>query len=97
MTSLDLTSRAADFDGYVDLGWCLCLWFRLALLLRLAPGVRRKQDRRDDPCDKNELDAKDRFESVWLDSHLLLLSAQGSYPQDDSSHGSARGNWHSRD
>jgi len=81
MTSLDFASRAADFDGYVDLGWCFCLCFRLALLRRLAPGVWREQDRRDDTSDENELDAKKRFESVWLDSHLLLLARKGPTPR----------------
>src|SRR5213080_5358975 len=80
MTSLDFTNRAADFDGRVDLVWCFCLWFRLVLLWRLAPGVRCEQERGDDTSDENELDAKNQFESVWLDSHLLLLARKGPTP-----------------
>ena len=80
MTSLDFTNRAADFDGRVDLVWCFCLWFRLVLLRRLAPGVRCEQERGDDPSDENELDAKNQFESVWLDSHVPLLARKGSTP-----------------
>ena len=78
MTSLDFTNRAADFDGCVDLASCLCLWFRLVLLRRLAPNVRGKQERRDYTGDESALDAKNRFEPLWLDFHLLLLAPKGS-------------------
>ena len=81
MTSLDFTNRAADFDGCVDLVWCFCLWFGLVLLRRLAPNVRCGQERRDDTNDESERDAKNRFESLWLDSHLLLLARKGSTPR----------------
>lgn len=81
MISLDFTDLATDFDGCVNLGCCFCLWFRLVLLRGLAPGVSREQERRDDASGENDLDAKDRLESVWLDSHLFLLTRKGSTPR----------------
>jgi hypothetical protein len=43
--------------------------------------VRRELERRDEASDENELDAKNQFESVSLDSHLLLLASKGSTPR----------------
>ena len=54
---------------------------RLVLLRRLAPGVRHEQERRDDPSDESELNAKNQFEALGLDSHLLLLARKGSTPR----------------
>jgi hypothetical protein len=78
VASLGRTKLAADFNCSLELG---CLWFRLVLLRRLSQNVRRKQEQGDDTSDENEPAAKNRFESVWPDSHLLLLASKSSTPR----------------
>jgi hypothetical protein len=75
MASLRFTKLSAEFRDCMDVEWCFCFWFRLILLRSLTGSMRGQHEHRDDTSGKTARDAKDRFETVSLHSHLLPPNA----------------------
>src|SRR5262249_44422671 len=80
VTPHSIYNLGADFDGCLDIGWRLSLWFRLVVIWRLSPVVKREQEHGEHARVVVAFYAQLRSVSFRFGSHVFLLARKSSAP-----------------